>query len=221
MMKLRSSALIGAVLLTAAGCGQPSNVTLLKHGNHAMYLERWSDAADDFELATKQHPGDWEAQYNLGQCFLKLGNPEKASQALAIAVSLRPYNNAIADSYAEALLKNGNRNKLFSFLQGRAQKQQTVRAWTRFAEYAMDIDDPDSATNAINTAIAISDGTNAAPYITSATFAERLGDDSLAVKRWSEAWMIDPSNEMVSSSLRAHGVVPGPTMTDAVEDSQQ
>ena len=221
MMKLRSSALIGAVLLTAAGCGQPSNVTLLKHGNHSMYQERWSDAADDFEKATKQHPGDWEAQYNLGQCLLKLGNPEKAYQALAIAESLRPYNNAIADSYAEALLKSGNRNKLFSFLQGRAQKQQTVRAWTRFAEYAMDIDDPDSATYAINTAIAISDGTNAAPYITSATFAERLGDDSLAVKRWSEAWMIDSSNEMVSNSLRSHGVVPGPTMTGAVEDSQQ
>jgi Tfp pilus assembly protein PilF len=84
----------------------------------------------------------------------------------------------------------------------------------------MDLDDPDSATNAINTAIAISDGTDAGPYVIAATFAERLGDDALAINRWREAWMIDPTNEDISNALRAHGIVPGPTMT-GVDDNEQ
>lgn len=217
-MNLKSTKLIGLILLTAVGCGQPSNTKLLERGSYAMYQGRWSDAAENYEQAIKQHPGDWEAQYNLGRCLLELGDPKRASQSLAVAESLRPYNNEIADTYAESLIVSGDRNKLYTFLQSRAQKLQTTRSWIRFAEYAMDIDDPDSATNAINTAIVISEKTSAEPYIIAATFAERFGDDSLAVKRWSEAWLIDPNNQTISDALRAHGIVPGPTMTGAVED---
>ena len=58
------------------------------------------------------------------------------------------------------------------------------------------------------------------PYIIAASFAERLGDDTLAVTHWRQAWIIEPMNEDISNALRSHGVVPGPTMTgvdDAVE----
>ena len=153
-----------------------------------------------------------------------MDNPQKASQSLAVAESLRPTDTDISDLYAESLLQCGERDRLYSFLLKRAQKQQTVRAWIVFAEYANDLDDPDSATNAINTAIALGNGTRARPYIIAATFAERLGDDELAVTRWREAWIIDPMNEHVSNSLRAHGVVPGPTMTgvdDGVDDGSE
>jgi Tfp pilus assembly protein PilF len=88
-----------------------------------------------------------------------------------------------------------------------------------FAEYTMDLDDPDSAMNAINTAIAIDSGDNARPYIIAATFAERLGDDELAITRWQEAWIIEPTSPEISDALRGHGIVPGPTMT-GVDDSQ-
>ena len=212
--------LVSIVFFIHAGCGQPSNTTLLERGNYAMWQGRWSDAADAFKQATLQHPGDWEAQYHLGQCYMEMGDAQKASQSLAVAESLQPTNIEISDAYPESLLQSGDANKLYSFLLKRAQKQQSVRDWTIFAEYTMEIDDPDSATNAINTAIAISQGTNARPYIVAATFAERLGDDTLAVTRWQEAWMIDPTNENVSNALRAHGIVPGPTMT-GVDDSNQ
>ena len=202
-----------------SGCGgQPANTTLLERGNYAMWQGRWSDATTSFNMAVAQHPGDWEAQYNLGKCYMNLGDPVRASQSLAVAESLQPGDTEISDLYAEALLQGGEQNRLYSYLLRRAQKQQTVRAWTIFAEYAMDLDDPDSATNAINTAIAISDGTNSRPYVLAAMYAERLGDDTLAVTRWQEAWIIDPTDEAVSSALRAHGIVPGPTMT-GVDDT--
>ena len=51
----------------------------------------------------------------------------------------------------------------------------------------MDLDDPDSATNAINTAITVSDGTDATPYVLAATLAERLGDNEQAITYWQQA----------------------------------
>jgi len=207
-----------AILLTLVGCGQPSNTALLEQGNYAMWQNRWSDASNAFQKAVSQHPGDWEAQYNLGQCYIEMGEPRKASQALAVAESLRPADTSIADLYAESLLLSGERDLLFSFLLQRAKRVETVRAWMVFAEYTMDIDDPDSATTAIDTAIALSNGIDARPFVVAATFAERLGDDTLAITRWKEAWMIEPTNEDISNALRSHGIVPGPTMT-GVDDT--
>ena len=82
----------------------------------------------------------------------------------------------------------------------------------------MVLDDPDSATSAINTAIAIGQGKNETPYIIAASFAERLGDDNLALKRWKEAWYINPSNNQAANALRSYGEVPGPTMTGNAEE---
>ena len=222
-MKKLTTILFGTFLLTsllfAQGCGQPSNETMLERGNYAMWQSRWSDAAEDFDKAAKLHPGDWEAQFHLGKCYMELGNPEAAAQSLAIAESLKPYNTEIADLYAEALLKSGKQDKLYSYLFGRAQSQQTVRAWIKFAEYAMELDDPDSATNAINTAIALSDGTDIAPLVIAATFAERLGDDTLAIAYWKRAWILEPTNSEITNAIRSYGEVPGPTMT-GVDDTE-
>jgi tetratricopeptide (TPR) repeat protein len=207
------------LFVVPGGCSQPSNQSLLERGNYAMWQGRWSDAADDFIKSTKQHPGDWKAQYQLGQCYMKMGKSQKAAQSLAIAESLQPHNDDIADAYAESLLQCGERDRLFSFLERRANKQQTVQSWITFASYAMDLDDPDAATEAINNAISVSDGTSARPFIIAASFAERLGDDPLAVSYWQEAWIVEPGNDNISNALRAHGIVPGPTMT-GVDDSE-
>ena len=151
---------------------------------------------------------------------MEMGEPQLASQSLAIAEALKPNNTDIADFYARSLYACGQQDKLFSFLSSRAKKQHTVRAWTRFAEYAMDLDDPDSATNAINTAIELSDGTDATPYVLAATLAERLGDNDRAVTYWQQAWIINPYDETIANALRAHGEIPGPTMTGIVDDTQ-
>ena len=219
-MKQLSITFIGCVIFTIAGCGQPSNSFLMERGDYAMWQERWVDATNDYRAAAEMHPGDWRAQYGYGQCLLKIDEPQLASHALTIAETIRPTNTAIADLLAEALLRSGSNDQLYSFLSKRAQKYQTVHSWTRMAEYTMELDDPDSATNAINTAIAISNGSSARPYIVAASIAEKLGDDTLAIDHWKNAWHIDPNNEYIETSLRARGEVPGPTMTGSADDSE-
>jgi len=222
-MKKRTSLITGTCFLVLAlaviGCGRPSNTALMKQGNYAMWQERWADAATNYEKAAMQHPGEWEAQYKLGQCYLEMGDPLQACHALSIAESIQPENTEIADLLATALMECDNRDGLYTFLQTRATKVQTSRAWTKFAEYSMAMDDPDTAVQAINTAIVLNTSSNAYPYIVAATFAERLGDNTLAVKHWKDAWSIDPNNERVSNALRSHGEVPGPTMTGISSDT--
>jgi Tfp pilus assembly protein PilF len=82
----------------------------------------------------------------------------------------------------------------------------------------MDLDDPDTATIALNTAIKIGDGSNADPYILFATLSQRLGNNEEAVYYWQQAWIIEPHNEDIANALRSHGEVPGPTMTGIVDE---
>ena len=221
-MKHLTTLIAGSLLLSiiGTGCSQPTNSKLLKRGNDAMWQGRWTDAATDFTKATLQHPGDWEAQYKLGQCEMQMGEPQLASQSLAIAEALKPDNTDIADLYARSLFECDQQDKLFSFLYTRATKQQTVRSWNKFAQFAMDIGDPDSATNALNTAMSLSDGTDASPYALAATLAERLGDSNRAITLWQQAWIIDPHNENFANAIRSHGEIPGPTMTGVVNETQ-
>ncbi len=217
-MKITYLLFTASATLFLAACGQPSTTALMEKGSFAMWQGRWNDAATSYREITEMHPGDWEAHYNLGKCLLELGDPRGASASLEIANTIVPTNLDVSDLLAETYLATGNVNKLFTFLEAQAGEQQTVRAWTKFAEYAMAISDPDSATIAIDTAIALDGGTTANPYIVAATFAEQLGDDTLALTRWKEAWAIDSSNTQVADALRGHGEIPGPTMTGVVPE---
>jgi tetratricopeptide (TPR) repeat protein len=217
-MKITSLLITASATLFLSACGQPSTTTLMEKGSFAMWQGRWSDAAEKYTEITHMHPGDWEAHLNLGKCLLELDDPKGAAASLEIANTVVPSNLEVSDLLAECYLVAGDENKLFTFLESQAKEQQTVRAWMRFAEYAMVISDPDTATIAINTAIVLDNGTTAKPYIVSASFAEQLGDDALAIRRWKEAWAIDQTNKQVADALRGHGEIPGPTMTGAVRE---
>jgi hypothetical protein len=56
--------------------------------------------------------------------------------------------------------------------------------------------------------------------VVAAQFAERLGDDTLAISMWQQAWRIEPKNETIADALRTHGEIPGPTMTGITDDPQ-
>jgi len=218
-MKYPATIIATATLLFITSCGRPGTTALMEKGDFARWQGRWTDAASCYSDITAMYPGDWAAHYHLGQCLLELGDPRGAAASLEIANAVVPGNTRVSDLLAECLLASGNENKLFTFLEQQAAELQTVRAWTNFAEYSMAISDPDTATTAINTAITLDDGSTVHPYVVAAGFAEQLGDDPLAIRRWKEAWSVDPNNVQVADALRSHGVVPGPTMTGSVSES--
>lgn len=172
----------------------------------------WESARNEYSQIVAKYPGDWEAQYRLGQCHLALENPTEAKRALSIAHTRKPDNEKIADALAEAMYQLSEEEPLFSFLNERAKSTQSVHAWLRLAHYSMAVGDADSAKVAVNTAISLDGGTTVDPYLCAADFAEQIGDPDGAVKRLRQAYGIDPTDDRVKKRLMALGEIPGPTL---------
>ena len=82
----------------------------------------------------------------------------------------------------------------------------------RLARVAIEADDPDTARQAVRTALAVDADDDVAPYLMAARLLRQLGDDDEAQRTLALAWRIDPRDEDVLAALRDMGVVPGPTM---------
>ena len=113
---------------------------------------------------------------------------------------------------AEALFQQGEESRLFAFLRQRAESTQTPGAYLRLARYSLELSDPDSASVALEKAIAIDDGQTVEPYLAAASFAERLGDLETALRRLRQAYGIDHTDGRVRQRLKDLGEIPGPTL---------
>lgn len=207
-------ALVAVQAFIVGGCQTMKRpVTAIRQDADWQYERgNWEAARDGYSQIVERYPGDWQAQYRLGQCQLVLRNPTEAKRALGIAHTRNPDNEKIADALAEAMYQLGQEESLFSFLNERAKSTQSVHAWLRLAHYAMETGDADTAKVAVNTAISLDDGKTVDPYLCAADFAEQIGDPDGAVKRLRQAYGIDPTDERVKQRLIALGEVPGPTL---------
>jgi len=140
------------------------------------------------------------------------GNLSEARQALEIAHTLRPANRDIAVDLAEVMFLQDDRNGLFLFLHDRAQSRSDSRDWLLLAEYSLMTEDPDSARECIEKAMVVDDASSAGTWLEAATLSERMGDLDSAMMYLRTAYTIEPDNTVVQDRLRAHGLVPGPTL---------
>jgi tetratricopeptide (TPR) repeat protein len=213
-MKWRKPALIVALAvlaLTACTTYRPTE-NIRESGDLFFQRGEYAAAASEYELIIERYPGDWEAQYKLGLSLLELDRPDEARQALEVAHTRKPGNPDIADALAEAMYAQGRENELYAFLRERAQSTQSVHAHLRLARYATELNDPDSAQLALDTAIEIDEGQSVEPYLQAADFAIRLGDIERALRRLRQAYGIDPYDDRVKQRLRDLGEVPGPSI---------
>ena len=161
-----------------------------------------------------RNPGNWSDYYQLGEAELVVGRPIEACSALKIATTLRPSNNEVSDAYAKALFDAGRENDLFSYLENRCQRTRAVRDYLVWAQYALLLNDPDTARLAVDVAVAFEGEQGVESYIFAANLARDLEDRELAIERLKQAYKIDPDNEEVKSMIRDMGEVPGPTFLD-------
>jgi tetratricopeptide (TPR) repeat protein len=202
-----------ATAILSTGCASQRPVE--QHRETANWCFERGDymtAAEHFQPIVERYPGDWEAQYRLGLCYLELERPVEARRALEVAHTRKPQNEDIADALADAMFQCNDPDQLFAFVRQRAESLQTVRAWHRVAKYATLMRDPDSTKVALDTAIALDEGKTVEPYLLAADFNEQLGNLDEAVRRLRQAYGIDPLNEDVNQRLRDLGEIPGPTI---------
>lgn len=215
-----SACLLASSML--AGCSQQiSKQTLRTRGDHAMFVEHWTVAMDNYTELTDRDPTDWSAQANLGHAALEAGDLATARRSLEIASTLRPTDAAIARDLADTMQQQQAWDDLFAYLRDRAMSTSTSADWLRLARVAIEADDPDTAREAVRTALAVDADQSVGPYLMAARMLRRLGDDDEAQRTLALAWRIDPKNEDVRAALRDMGVVPGPTMRYAEVQTTQ
>jgi Tfp pilus assembly protein PilF len=201
---------LAAVILCACATQRPTP-TVRESGDLRFNRGDYIGAAVEYQEIVARFPGDWEAQYKLGLCQMKLGQLAEAERSLSIAHTRRRDDPKIVDALAEVLYRQGDEAHLFAFLREQAESTQSVEAYLRLAKYSMKMRDPDSATVAIETAIELDGGHSVEPYILAADIAEQMGDTELAVLRLRQALGMAPDDERIANRLRALGEVPGPT----------
>ncbi len=202
-----------ALAVFLAGCAtQTPSHTLQEEGDFHFNHGHYGQAADRFSEVVSRYPGNWYAQYRLGQSHMELGQLSSARRALEIAHDRMPEKQAVADALAEVMFRQGAEAQLYAFLRERADATQSVHAHLRLANYALQLNDPDSARVATQTAIEFDEGNHVEPYLAAADLAQRIGDVEAAIRRLRQAYGINPRDERVNSRLRELGEVPGPSI---------
>ena len=204
--------IIASVVL--AGCDTPKTPTplLVKRGNHSFEYHNWADAAKKYEEVLSREPHDGDIQYRYGVCLLNLGEYSKAESALELAHSLDPRDDGIVFALAEALYQKKEYGRLFTMLRDRASDNRSIPTWLVLADYAGKLNDFDTEMEALSSACAIEDGTNAVPYYRTAVLLARVGRNDEAIRRLRQAYAIAPSDEQVNVMLVEYGEIPGPTL---------
>ena len=201
------------LLLTSCATSKVRPVVSIKReADFAFKHQRFDEAATQYEQIVDRYPGDWQAQYRLGQCLMKKEQWAPARRALEVAHTRRPNNDDITDALAEAMYQHGDETGLFAFLRERADSTRSVTGYLRLAHYAVDLGDPDSAKSAIDRAIVLDDGRTVEPYLAASSFAEMMGNLDEAVRRLAQAYGIEPGHQEVVARLQSLGEVPGPTI---------
>lgn len=192
------------------GCAGPRPVEVIRaSGEHRFRGGNFESARDEYSEIVARYPGDADAQHKLGLCMIKTGELSAARHALETAHDLKPNNKTIANDLAEVMFQQGDEARLFGFLRSQAASTQSVQSYLKLAQYAIELNDPDSAQTALDTAIEIDEGRTTDPYLESARLAERLGQMDEAVRRLRQAYGINPNDHRVLEKLRAMGEEPG------------
>ena len=233
---MRRLSLLPAVLLAAAsltGCESDRDSTGLKFetpdflitnsmlrekGYEAINAEDWRQARLYFAQAVERRPEDGVAQYYLGLCELRLGEPLKAQFALEKALELNrndpDFAPRILDKLAEAIYQQDRPESLQAFLEQTVDYYGTTRDRLRQADYLTRIGDLDGARLAYQKAAYFAAEDDPDPYIEIADFYNSINDEQNAVRALRYANHVAPGHPGVAERMRRLGVVPGPTQRE-------
>lgn len=200
-------ALAACTLLSACGQQQRPVDAIRTSAENRYRVGDYAGARDDYAEIVAKYPGNWQDQYKMGLCMIETQQYARARQALQTAYTLKP-NQEVADGLAQAMFMQKDESQLFAFLRQRASETRSTAAYLQLGHYAMELNDPDSAKVAFDTAIEVDRGRTTEPYIEAAKLEERLGHLDIAIDRLRQAYGINPYDTRVHEMLRKLGEDP-------------
>lgn len=212
MRTIPAAAFLSVVLALLTGCTGPRPLHVVRStADRAFSLERWEEAATNYEEFIERKPSEPEVRYRLGRSYIGMGNPKAAREHMRIACDVVPNNDQYIDGYAAALLGSDERDQLLNFLRTKANDRGKVSDFIRLGEYAAKVGHADEAIASLKTAARIDGGMTLPPQLALANFYGSIGEKDRQLERLRMAYFIAPGNPLVNDGIRAAGEIPGPT----------
>ncbi len=179
---------------------------------------RYDQALADYQEYVDRDKTDLQARLDLSRLLSHYERYREAAVHMEVAYSLAPQREHVVEQYAQTLFLADYHDTLLTRLRERAEARQTVDEYLRLAEWADRVGDTDQTRRALLTAERLGEGARIEPYVELAKLAARTGDTQAEVLRLKQALYIDlhdgddRTDPDVAARLRAHGLVPGPTI---------
>ncbi|MBI1369654.1 MAG: tetratricopeptide repeat protein [Planctomycetes bacterium] len=232
---MRASLALAAMMMILGGCVSELPVDSVRVNAYDAYRAGDVDTATTkFTECVDRDATDYKSHYYLGQLALrKLMDPGLAQRHLELALSLyeshlrhpwvmsagapetyvpAPTRQQITDALAEAIYQQRNQPQLMSFLRDVIDKYGESGDYLRQATYLVKAGDHDAAKQAYQNAIKVAPKTDTAPYLAFADFYDSINARDAALHELQIAYGIDPTTPGLADAIRAHGLVPGPTI---------
>jgi len=204
------SAIAPLAFLTACAGPRPM-VAAKKEADHAFQYGQYSKAAAGYAEILERAPGDWEVESRYGVCLAELGNLAEARTHAETAYTANPGSQEAAVNLAQVYFKLNDKQKLVQLLHQRGKDMNSLESYMLLAEYGLKMNDPDTATMAVNGAIVIANGIDFRPYLKAVEVAEDVGDAKLATQRLRQAYAISPNAAAVRAKVAEYGLAFEPT----------
>lgn len=194
-----------AAPLSGCASGRPM-VAARKEADHFFKYAQYEKAAAAYREILEKAPGDSDVEYRYGVSLANLGNLREARTHCETAHAADPTSEEVAAGLAEVYFKLGEKQKLVQLLQDRGNLQRSIPSFMLLADYALRMDDPDTAKTAVRNAILLGGDKDVRPYLKAVEVAERLGDTKTASDRLRQAYAIDPKSPSVKLKLSEYGM---------------
>jgi tetratricopeptide (TPR) repeat protein len=214
MSRFTTIAAVGAIapVVFLAACAGPRPMTAAKkEADHLYRYGQYDKAAIGYAEILDRAPGDWEVEYRYGVCLAEIGNLAEARTHVETAYAANPASQEVAEALAQVYFKLNEKQKLVQLLTQRGSGMNSLASYMLLADYGLKMNDPDTATLAVNGAILIADGNDARPYLKAVEVAEDVGDSKLATRRLRQAYTIAPNSLAVRSKIAEYGLALEPT----------
>ena len=235
-MKNGTRALLGAAglcacvatLALASGCSQRTQQRLFEErssdkltadGDRALERGDAEAAADRYDRAIDQHPGNFDARVKLARIYLDFGEPFEAREQLEIVRPERPNDPEVLELLGRDLAELGDADAINRRLRPVAQRTNAPQDWARLGRYLAVVGDVDGAEEALLRAARADGGQTIDYQLALADFYKGIGDEAQALRRYRMALFIDVSDETTRAAIREMGEVPGPTFALVPEEA--
>jgi tetratricopeptide (TPR) repeat protein len=223
---------LGLIIGGSIGCaGDVITYSKQSHqrGDQLYAQGQYADAAGAYRNATRQNPRNYQAYFDLGNCYMQMGQHQQAIGAYKTSLDVQKstfhgksdeaFRHQALNELAGAIARSNARDVETDLAAQNAARSTDGEASYLLAKIHLHRGDADSAIEAYNRAMLLSP-TNFLYAKEYGLYLEQLNQLQAAATPLRKAYGLRKDDQEVVAALRRIGIVPGPSLRDEADLAQ-